>query len=140
MKGGLEAMRGEGSLCSVVQAFIDPFSNTAQHLVVVSDFPTGPVKISCRLSPTPTWPRRSSEGRRDQELLHWGDRGCNMHACLCLLFCADVTVHMQQLQIQSCKMFRVGFFFGLQVKVQLGFDLALKHYLYNETVASVLLQ
>lgn len=69
-----------------------------------------------------------------------------MQACFCLLFCADVVAHMLQLQIQSCKMFRFFFFlvkfffFFLQVKPQLGFDLALKHCLYNETVASVLLQ
>lgn len=38
--------RGLGCFCSVVQAFIDPLSNTAQHLVVVPEFPMGPVKIT----------------------------------------------------------------------------------------------
>lgn len=35
--------RGEGCLCSIVQAFVDPLSNTALHLVVVfSHVPHGP--------------------------------------------------------------------------------------------------
>lgn len=57
-----------GCFFSVVQAFIDPLSNTAQHLVVVADFPMGPVKITAgspsplrsasHLSPASTWSHR----------------------------------------------------------------------------------
>lgn len=43
--------RGLGCFCTVVQTFIDPLSNTAQHLVVVADFPMGPVKITAGSPP-----------------------------------------------------------------------------------------
>lgn len=42
-EGMQEGEVGEGCFCSVVQAFIDPLSNTALHLVVVfSHVPHGP--------------------------------------------------------------------------------------------------
>lgn len=56
---------GWGCFCSVVQAFIDLLSNTAQHLVVVSDFPTGPVKITAGSPALPPTSRLRPHGPTD---------------------------------------------------------------------------
>lgn len=58
---------GWGCFCSVVQAFIDPLSNTAQHLVVVADFPMGPVKITAGSLALPPTSRLRSHGPTDTE-------------------------------------------------------------------------
>lgn len=56
---------GWGCFCSVVQAFIDPLSNTDQHLVVVADFPMGPVKITAGSPALPPTTRLHPHGPTD---------------------------------------------------------------------------
>ena len=64
-RGGRKGVGGVSA--SVVQAFIDPLSNTAQHLVVVADFPMGPVKITAGSPALPPTSRLHPHGPTDTE-------------------------------------------------------------------------
>lgn len=78
---------GLGGSCRVVQAFIDPLSNTAQHLVVVADFPMGPVKITAGSPARPPHPSPPSTcfHKHGAEWKHQELVRLDKQLCLCFL-------------------------------------------------------